>query len=148
MFKINHEEAGSNFELIAQGDYEVTVINYEMKQATSGNNRITVDYEIRSDVPQNHQGQKILYDGFTITDKAMWRLQAIAKAAKFPDGMTFNSYKEWADTLLNKNLVVTVGHREYNGNTYPDVKGFKESAADAPMQSGPTTTVGDDDLPF
>lgn len=148
MFKINHEEAGQGFELIAPGDYEVTVINYEMKKANTGNNRITVDYEIRSDVPQNHQGQKILYDGFTITDSAMWRLQAISKAAKFPDGLSFNSYKEWADTLLNKNLVVTVGHREYNGNMYPDVKGFKESQVDAPMQSGPSVQVGDDDLPF
>lgn len=148
MFKINHEEAGTGFELIAKGDYEVTVINYEMKQADSGNNVITVDYEIRSDVPQAHQGQKILYDRFTITEKAMWRLQSIAKAAKFPNGMTFSSYKEWADTLLNKNLVVTVGHREYNGNTYPDVKGFKESAVDAPVKEGPSITVGDDDLPF
>ncbi|KGR88701.1 DUF669 domain-containing protein [Lysinibacillus odysseyi] len=148
MFKINHEEAKGGFELIAPGDYEVTVINYEMKQATSGNNRISVDYEIRSDVNQPHQGQKILYDNFTITDNAMWRLQAVSKAAKFPDGMSFNSYKEWADTLLNKNLVVTVGHREYNGNKYPEVKGFKESQAGAPQQNGPSITVGDSDLPF
>ncbi len=148
MFKINHEEAGQGFELIAPGDYEVTVINYEMKKAESGNNRITVDYEIRSDVPQNHQGQKILYDGFTITEKAMWRLQAVSKAAKFPDGLSFNSYKEWADTLLHKNLVVTVGHREYNGNKYPEVKGFKESQVGAPAPQGGPITVGEDDVPF
>ena len=30
MFKINHEAAGQGFELISIGDYEVTVINYEM----------------------------------------------------------------------------------------------------------------------
>ncbi|WP_054767304.1 DUF669 domain-containing protein [Lysinibacillus parviboronicapiens] len=148
MFKINHEEAGQGFELIALGDYEVTVINYEMKQANSGNNRITVDYEIRSDVPQNHQGQKILYDGFTITDNAMWRLQAISKAAKFPNGVTFNSYKEWADLLLHKNLVVTVGHREYNGNKYPEVKGFKESQVAPPALQGGSITVTDDQVPF
>lgn len=148
MFKINHEEAGTTFELIAKGDYEVTVINYEMKSETGKNPRITVDYEIRSDVPQNHQGQKILYDGFTITDKAMWRLQAISKAAQFPNGVSFTSYKEWADTLLNKNLVVTVGHREYNGNTYPEVKGFKESQVSAPVAQGDPIVVGDKDLPF
>ena len=146
MFKINHEEAGQGFELIAPGDYEVTVINYEMKQASgSGNNRITVDYEIRSDVNQPHQGQKILFDNFTITEKAMWRLQAISKAAKFPNGLSFNSYKEWADTLRGKNLIVTVGHREYNGNKYPEVKGFKESQAGAPQDSGPAIS---DEVPF
>lgn len=144
-FKINYEEA-KGFELIEPGDYEVTVINYEMGKASTGNNRITVDYEIRSDVPQAHQGQKILYDNFTITPNAMWRLQAIAKAAKFPDGMEFNSYKEWADTLLNKNLVITVGHRTYNGNTYPEVKGFKESQVEAPNDG--KIDVTDDDFPF
>lgn len=144
-FKINHEEAGQGFELIAPGDYEVTVINYEMGKASTGNNKITVDYEIRSDVPQNHQGQKILYDNFTITDNAMWRLQSIAKAAGFPDGMEFNSYKEWADTLLNKNLVVTVGHREWNGNKYPEVKSFKESQVEPPNTK---VEVTEDDIPF
>ncbi|MFJ5564804.1 DUF669 domain-containing protein [Lysinibacillus xylanilyticus] len=148
MFKINHEEAGTGFELIAKGDYEVTVINYETKNEPGKNPRITVDYEIRSDVPQSHQGQKILYDGFTITEKAMWRLQAISKAAKFPNGLSFNSYKEWADTLLNKNLVITVGHREYNGNTYPEVKGFKESQVEAPAPQGGPITVSDDQVPF
>lgn len=144
MFKINHEEAGNGFELIAPGDYEVTVINYEMKQSTNGNNRIVVDYEIRSDVPQPHQGQKILFDNFTITENAMWRLQAISKAAQFPQGMTFSSYKEWADTLRNKTLIVTVGHREYNGNKYPEVKGFKESKVVATQ----AVNVTENDLPF
>jgi len=77
----------------------------------------------------------------------MWRFQAISKAAQFPDGMNFNSYKEWADTLLGKHLVVTVGHRvANNGKTYPEVTGFKESTAGAP-QSGPIT-VSEDDVPF
>lgn len=147
MFKINHEEAKGGFELVAPGDYEVTVHNYELKKAEStGNNRIVVDYEIRSDVNQPHQGQKILFDNFTVTEKAMWRLHSISKAAKFPDGMQFASYKEWADTLLGKHLVITVGHREHNGNKYPEVKGFKESTAGAP-QSGPIT-VSEDDVPF
>lgn len=147
MFKINHEEAKDGFELVAPGDYEVTVHNYELKKSEStGNNRIVVDYEIRSDVNQPHQGQKILYDNFTVTEKAMWRLQAISKAAQFPDGMQFASYKEWADTLLGKHLVITVGHREYNGNKYPEVKGFKLSTAGVP-QNGPIT-VNEDDVPF
>lgn len=144
MFKINHEEAGNGFELIAPGDYEVTVINYEMKQSANGNNRIVVDYEIRSDVPQAHQGQKILFDNFTITENSMWRLQAISKAAQFPQGMTFSSYKEWAETLRNKTLIVTVGHREYNGNKYPEVKGFKESRVAATQG----VSVSENDLPF
>ncbi|MED2699518.1 DUF669 domain-containing protein, partial [Bacillus thuringiensis] len=58
MFKVDHSQA-TEFEVIKPGEYEVTVVNYELKQAESGNNRVIVDYEIRSDVDQPFQGQKI-----------------------------------------------------------------------------------------
>lgn len=144
MFKINHEEAGKEFELIAKGDYEVIVHNYEQKVSSTGKNMISVDYELRADVQQPHAGQKILFDNFVISDKTMWRLQAISKAAQFPQGLEFASYKEWAETLLGKHLIITVGHREHNGNVYPEVKGFKESKVGAPGK----LEVTEDDVPF
>jgi len=144
MFKVDHSQA-VEFEVIKPGEYEVTVVNYELKQAESGNNRVIVDYEIRSDVDQPFQGQKILFDNFTVTDKAMWRFQAASKAAQFPDGMQFGSYKEWADTFLNKPLRLVVGEREYNGKKYPEVKGFKVSEVAAPSTN---VEVSDDDVPF
>lgn len=144
MFKINHEEAGTTFEVVAPGDYEVTVVNYEMKQAASGKNMVVVDYEIRSDVNQPHQGQKILFDNFVVSDNTMWRFQSISKAARFPDGLEFANYKEWADTLFGKTLVLVVGNREYNSKTFPEVKGFKESTVAPPG----VVTVSDDDVPF
>ncbi|MED2699457.1 DUF669 domain-containing protein, partial [Bacillus thuringiensis] len=90
MFTVDHSQA-AEFEVIKPGEYEVMVVNYELKQAESGNNRVIVDYEIRSDVDQPFQGQKILFDNFTVTEKAMWRFQAASKAAQFPDGMQFSS---------------------------------------------------------
>lgn len=147
IFKINHEEA-KGFEQIKAGEYEVTVINYEQKQSAAGNNMIVVDYEVRSDVAQPCQGQKILYDHFVITEKAMWRLHAISKAAGFPNDMSFNSYKEWADTLLGKHLVLEVvdGQPNQKGNVYPEVKAFKESLMGAPNEDAPL--VSDGDVPF
>ncbi|MGG3042588.1 DUF669 domain-containing protein [Bacillus anthracis] len=144
MFKVDHSQA-TEFEVIKPGEYEVTVVNYELKQAESGNNRVIVDYEIRSDVDQLFQGQKILFDNFTVTEKAMWRFQAASKAAQFPDGMQFSSYKEWADTFLNKPLRLVVGEREYNGKKYPQVNGFKVSEVAAPSTG---FTVSDEDIPF
>ncbi|MEI4613613.1 DUF669 domain-containing protein [Bacillus cereus] len=144
MFKVDHSQA-TEFEVIKPGEYEVTVVNYELKQAASGNNQVVVDYEIRSDVDQPYQGQKILFDNFTVTEKAMWRFQAASKAAQFPDGMQFGSYKEWADTFLNKPLRLVVGEREYNGKKYPQVNGFKVSEVAAPSTS---VEVSDDDVPF
>jgi hypothetical protein len=143
MFTVDHEQA-KGFEPIKPGEYEVTVINYELKKAASGNNQVVVDYEIRSDVNQPCQGQKILYDNFTVTEKAMWRFHAASKAAGFPTGKSFNSYKEWAETFLNSHIRVVVGEREHNGKKYPQVNGFKVSESSAPAG----ITISDDDVPF
>ncbi|WP_337220571.1 DUF669 domain-containing protein, partial [Staphylococcus epidermidis] len=143
-FKVDHSKAGQDFEPIKPGEYEVTVINYEQTTSQNGNPRIVVDYEIRADVDQPCQGQKILYDNFTVTEKAMWRFQAASKAAGFPDGMEFDSYKAWAEAFLNKHLRLDVGEREYNGKKYPQVKGFKESQVDPPAP----LEISDDDVPF
>ncbi|GIN74002.1 hypothetical protein J14TS2_44770 [Bacillus sp. J14TS2] len=143
IFKVDHTK-GEAFEPIKPGEYEVTVVNYELKKAESGNNRIIVDYEIRSDVEQPCQGQKILYDNFTVTDNAMWRFHQASRAAKFPDGVEFDSFKEWADTFLNKHIRLSVGEREYNGKKYPEVKAFKESEVDAPAP----VVIDDSDIPF
>ncbi len=147
IFKINHEEA-KGFEPVKPGEYEVTVINYEQKTSSNGNPMIVVDYEIRSDVAQPAQGQKILYDHFVVTEKSMWRFHAISKAAQFPDGMEFSSYKEWADTLLGKHLVIDVidGEPNQKGNVYPEVKAFKESVFGAPKDDAPVVKPGD--VPF
>ncbi|WHY75726.1 DUF669 domain-containing protein [Neobacillus sp. WH10] len=143
MFKVDHSK-GDGFEPIKPGEYEVTVINYELKKSSTGKNMVVVDYEIRSDVDQPCQGQKILFDNFVVSDNTEWRFQQASKAAQFPDGMSFNSYKEWADAFLNKPLRLVVGEREYNGKKNPQVNGFKVSEASAP--SG--ITISDDDVPF
>ena len=142
-FKVDHSQ-GEGFEIVKPGEYEVTAVNFTLDKAKSGNNRVIVDYEIRSDVDQPCQGQKILYDNFTVVDNAMWRFHQASKAAQFPDGKEFGSYKEWANELMGKPLRLVVGEREYNGKKYPEVKGFKVSEVMAPEQ----VNISDDDTPF
>ncbi|PEX46132.1 MULTISPECIES: DUF669 domain-containing protein [Bacillus cereus group] len=141
MFKVDHSQV-KEFETIKPGEYEVTVVNYELKKAQSGNNRVIVDYEIRSDVEQPCQGQKILFDNFTVSDNTMWRFQAASKAAQFPDGIQFGSFKEWADAFLNKPLRLSV---KLNNNGYAEVQSFKVSQVSAPVVSAP---INDSDVPF
>lgn len=143
MFTIDHSQA-TEFETIKPGEYEVVVINYEQTTSQNGNPRVIVDYEIRSDVDQPCKGQKILFDNFTVTDKAMWRFQAASKAAGFPHGANFKSFKEWAEKFVGKHLRLVVGEREYNGKKYPQVNGFKESQVSAPA----TIAINDEDIPF
>ncbi|PRS23350.1 DUF669 domain-containing protein [Bacillus halotolerans] len=145
MFTVDHSK-GEAFEPIKPGEYEATVINFEAKTAASGNERLVVDYEIRSDVEQACQGQKILYDNFTVTDNAMWRFHQASKAAGFPNGMKFKNHIEWANAFLNKPIRLVVGEREHNGKKYPEVKAFKPSEAPAPDNG--SITVSDEDVPF
>lgn len=144
MFTIDHSQA-TEFETIKPGEYEVVVINYEQTTSQNGNPRVIVDYEIRSDVDQPCKGQKILYDNFTVTEKAMWRFQAASLAAGMPNGTTFKSFKDWSESFLHKHLRVVVGEREYNGKKYPQVNGFKVSQVSAPANF---TTINDEDIPF
>ncbi|MGR7976556.1 DUF669 domain-containing protein [Bacillus velezensis] len=145
MFTVDHSK-GEAFEPIKPGEYEATAINFEGKTAASGNQRLVVDYEIRSDVEQACQGQKILYDNFTVTDNAMWRFHQASKAAGFPNGMKFKDHIEWANAFLNKPIRLVVGEREHNGKKYPEVKAFKPSQAPAPDTG--SFTVSDEDVPF
>ncbi|QKN78666.1 DUF669 domain-containing protein [Bacillus pumilus] len=145
MFTVDHSK-GDSFEPIKPGEYEATVINFEAKTAATGNERLVVDYEIRSDVDQPCQGQKILYDNFTVTEKAMWRFHQASKSAGFPNGMKFKDHIEWANAFLNKPVRLVVGEREHNGKKYPEVKGFKLSEASAP--NADPVNISDDDIPF
>lgn len=142
-FKVDHSEA-KDFEIVKPGEYEVTPINFTLDKASTGSNMVIVDYEIRSDVDQPFQGKKLLFDNFVVTENSMWRFQQASKAAQFPDGKEFNSYKEWATEFMGKPIRVIVDERKYEGKTYPQVKGFKVSEAgkfDAP-------NISDEDTPF
>jgi hypothetical protein len=144
MFKIDHSQAKEGFTSITPGEYEVTVINFELKKSSTDKNVVSVDYEIRSDVDQDFQARKILYDNFIVSENTMWRFQSASKAAGFPNGKEFNSFKEWAEFFLHKNLRLVVGEREYNGKKYVQVKGFKPSQAEPPME----IVIDDSSVPF
>ena len=54
---------------VAPGQYEVTVVGFDVVTAQStGNQQIVLDYEIRKDVQQESQGARIRFDRFTFTE--------------------------------------------------------------------------------
>ncbi|WZX99592.1 DUF669 domain-containing protein [Bacillus sp. FSL W7-1360] len=132
------------FEAVKPGKYEVIVHNYAEKQSASGSNMFVVDYEIRNDVDQPYGGRKIMFDNFVATENSQWRFAALGKAVGLPEGTEFNSYKEWADMVLNKPLQVITGYREHNGQKYAQVKGFEKSQV-APPEA---VKIDDSDVPF
>lgn len=155
-FKFDEENASTGFELVAEGKYEAVIVNAEAGTTQAGKPKMQVDFEIRSDVPQNHQGAKVLYNTFTFEHEVAVRIvNSLLKACQFPSNQEFKSPEDMAKQLINKNLKITVKHEEYD----KDVDGVKEKrkAAKAkyydvsdvnPLMAPGAVTIGDDDLPF
>ncbi|WP_078392051.1 DUF669 domain-containing protein [Shouchella patagoniensis] len=146
VLKVDYSQV-SQFEDWVKGEYEATVVGYEMKQAKSGSNMVILTYEVRDDVPQpSNKGQKINYDNFVVSEKSMWRFQALSMAVGVPEGTDFESFTEWAKSMQNKQVRLIVGLREHNGRYYPQVDGFKSPEVGKP-DSG-SIDIKDDDVPF
>lgn len=141
MIKLNlNKDANKEFEQITAGDYEVTVLNFEPKKV-GDKNVISVDYEIRSDVDQEFKGQKIRFDDFFCTERALWKIENASIAAGFTEAeATFEKYSEWGKRYVGKNLMVNV---VINAKGYPEVKKYMPTAN--PVGE---IEVSDSDVPF
>ncbi|WP_191556585.1 DUF669 domain-containing protein [Metabacillus idriensis] len=155
-FKFDQENASTGFELVAEGKYEAVIVNAEAGTTQAGKPKMQVDFEIRSDVPQNHQGAKVLYNNFTFEHEVSVRIvNSLLKACQFPANQEFKSPEDMAKQLINKNLKITVKHEEYD----KEVDGVKQkrTAAKAkyydvsdvtPVMQGGGFTISDEDIPF
>lgn len=106
IFTTDHNNTG--FERVQPGTYEVYAHDFQVSQARSGNQILNMFYTIREDVNQPHQGNKISYDQFTLTEKAEWRFNAALKSAGVPHGVPYESLEQIGTALINKDLKVIV----------------------------------------
>lgn len=155
---MNHKEAEGGG-LPQPGTYECFIKNMDVnhKSKNKGTPGTEILFSIRDDVEQDHQGGKI-YDRLYDAENAMWRYQSLLKAAGIPDGTYFETKAEIKSAVMGKPLKVEIGHREYDGKTQIDVKGFEESdeGGELPPEkqggglddNGPAPEINDDDLPF
>jgi len=156
-FKFDAENVSTGYELVAEGRYEAIIINANV-QMFQGHPTLNLDFEIRSDVPQAHQGAKILYntlyfynDNPEYQENNIKRINSLIKACGFPNGVEFKDADDMARQLFNKNLVITVKHQEdKNDKTkkYAKARFFDVSKATPPLPTGEPINIGDDDLPF
>lgn len=156
-FKLDVNNVSSSFELVAEGKYEAVIINAEAGKTQAGKDKITVDFEIRSDVTQNHQGAKIQYNTFTFEHEVAVKIvNSFLEACGFANGHPFSSPEDMANQLINKNLKITVKHEEYDKRLEDGTIEKRKSAkakyynpSDVnPPQSAAPIQVGEQDLPF
>ncbi|PFQ42803.1 hypothetical protein COK05_24450 [Bacillus cereus] len=149
-FKMDEVEEVKGFGIIAKGEYEVTVTNAKGEIAkSSGKPKLEIDFEIRSDVPQNHQGAKVLYNTFTFEHPTA---KGLAKSFFLACGMPHNyapaTIEQMANDVYGKNLIIYVTHKKQDdGREFPKASSYRKSEVDAPQKQAPVT-IGDSDLPF
>lgn len=149
-FKMDEVEEVKGFQLPKVGKYEVVIINAVAQKTQAQKDMLVVDFEIRSDVPQESQGSKILYNNFTFEHPTSQGIvKSLCIAAGFPPNHNFASCEEMASGLINKNLEIGVKHEKGNNdNVYAKASYYNPSTATAQAQQGAPLVVGDDDLPF
>ncbi|PEA86313.1 DUF669 domain-containing protein [Bacillus thuringiensis] len=149
-FKMDEVEEVKGFSLIEVGNYEVVVLNAVEGLTQNKKDKLTVDFEIRSDVPQDHQGQKVQYTTFTFEHPTA---RGIAKSFLLACGMPENynpqGPAQMAKDVFNKHLNVYITHdKKDDGRVFPKVSSYSPSKVNPPMQTSAPVTVGDEDLPF
>jgi len=174
-YSVNYDEVAEGSDLIPEGEYEC-VIKYAGENATKGGTAyIGVTLIVRNDVDQPCQNRYVWHNiwqkkeptpaDIACSGYSSKQINAVSKAAKLPNGKSYDSLADWADDLKNKIVRITVEHEEYNGRTnarvkwvneskHPDCKHKWKSAGNATSESTPANTdnfeeiKSDDDLPF
>lgn len=155
-FKItfNEENAvSSEFEMVKEGKFEATIISAEL-QEFNGEPNFSVGVEIRSDVAQDHQGAKILYNTVYLIGSGQWAESTERKRDVFLKACGYRGKQELdlekvEKEILNKNVLVTVKHKpNKEGKVYPKVTWFDETKFPTGATANNKVSVGEDDLPF
>jgi hypothetical protein len=136
-YSVNYDEAAEGSDIIPEGEYEC-IIKYAGEDATKGGTMyMGVTLVVRNDVNQPCKNKYIWHHiwqkkepspaDLACSGYSSKQINAVSKAAKLPNGKSYDSLADWADGLKNKIVRVTVEHEEYQGKTNARVKWVNES---------------------
>ncbi|MDE5770903.1 MAG: DUF669 domain-containing protein [Ruminococcus sp.] len=135
-FSTNYEDV-QDFDLIPKGEYEVIITKIEERTTQKGATGLNFTLVIRNDVEQKYQNRCIFHTLWKRKDPTQADMQVqgysfkqvmqLAKAIRLPSGKSYETVYNLCDDLVRRVMRVTVGHREYDGKTYEEVKYMNES---------------------
>ncbi len=135
-FSTNYEDV-NDFDLIPKGEYEVILTKIEERTTQKGATGLNFTLVIRNDVEQKYQNRCIFHTlwkrkeptqaDMQVQGYSFTQIMQLAKAVRLPDGKSYETVYNLCDELGGRVMRVTVGHREYEGRTYEEVKYMNES---------------------
>lgn len=156
-FTFDETKASTGFELVAEGKYEAVVQNAVAGLTGNKDPKLTIDFEIRSDVNQQHQGAKVMFNTFTFSHEVSVKIvNSLLKATGFAHGHPFKDVADMAHQLIGRHLEITVKHEPYDKVvdgvkkqfTGAKAKYYDVSKAGSPNGQGAPIVVSEEDCPF
>lgn len=118
---------GKKETLIPEGYYEVFVNKYdEVDKSNPAFEASRIMFTVRNDLESMEEfaGKNLFAN---IRDTWDWIFPAIGHAVKLPEDTEFDDLNSFLVAIKGSSLKVKVAHKEYNGNTYANIKAFIES---------------------
>lgn len=132
--------AAQDYSLIPQGEYECMIANASIAETKSGARKVSIHLVIRNDVQQQCMNRYLFLDiwrkkepnendeqveGFNFA-----QLMNVARAARIPDGTSFETLEQFLKALMGRCIRATVSHREWDGKVMESVdqlRGIQET---------------------
>ncbi len=164
-FKVDYNEA-QDFGAVPDGDYEVVIFNVNEDAAKNGSENINFDMVIRNDLKQPRGNSHLFHKIWKNKETGKYNrgmIMSMAKAFGLQDGKEYTSFDQFLQDFAMRPAKVRVKNEtsEYNGTTYdntnikkfepskfPDVQHQWKAKENAPVPTGSTIDISDDDLPF
>jgi hypothetical protein len=150
--------ASTNYDLIQPGDYEVVIEDIAIKTVpTTGTEKISIKYRVRSDVEQKYPNRVIFEDLWKEKADPRFfnrkRLNQLMGTQHIEDGKTFNSVEELMEFLKGAQLIamIKIEHNSYYNRDENAIAYYKSSKIQ-PKKLGeeeePKRELTDEELPF
>lgn len=158
-FVKDKNKAGSNFDVLPAGEYEVFMTGAELKDSKNSEYQYyNVVYTIRDDVEQEGKGRKV-WDIYSLSPKAEFKFHAILDALEVEDGVEFENEAEIIKFMIGKPIVAVLGVEKNEKGERNNVKATKpsqiggeyvssEASNDPFANKGGPINISDEDLPF
>lgn len=125
------------YKIIEPGFYEVYVLDTTYDGMVDDLEKGSITLVIRDDINQEFKRQR-MWVNISTNENIAWKLSNIARAAGVPAGTDFDGLTDYLNAVNGASMKVKVDHREYNGKTYVDVKGFYPTS-EVPFATEPSS---------
>jgi|AntAceMinimDraft_17_1070374.scaffolds.fasta_scaffold20685_3 hypothetical protein len=142
----NFDGPKKDFSLIPEGIYNTKIESIEEKTSQSGNKYKRITFRLFGEKAEKEKvNGRLVWDNLVLLEQAEWKIQNLLYACGLPYEGSVTLSDGWKE-LIGKTLKLGIGAREYQNQTFNDVKNFY--AGTVKVQSDiPGKDLDEEDIP-